>query len=322
MQSLDVHKAAGPDGISGLFLKAVASVIAEPLTIIYNKSIQTGSVPLAWKRSNVTPVHKGGDVNDPSNFCPISVVFVAAKILEKIIANQLSLYVETCKLFHEHQGAYRCGKSSEQILLYAIDKIVNATDQHLIVCAAFLNLRKAFDSLDHVILLRQLECLGIHGIELKWFTDYLSGRTERMKCGDNYSNWGPVLGGIPQGSALGPLLFLIYVNNMPLQVQHGSLMQYADDTCLICYGNTYHDVDEMLCEDLKSLSSWITNSKMLINVIKSCVMWFSVRPLRSITLPTIYVDGHPLECVDTQKYLGLHIRRFPVKLEKSCCQHM
>ena len=84
-------------------------------------------------------------------------------------------------------------------------------------------------------------------------------------------------------------------------------MQYADDTCLICCGDTHHDVDRMLSKDLKSLSRWITNSKMLINVKKSSVMWFSVRPLGSVTLPSIYVDGHLLECVDTQKYLGLHI---------------
>ena len=90
---------------------------------------------------------------------------------------------------------------------------------------------------------------------------------------------------------------------MPLQVQHGSLMQYVDDTCLICYGNTHHDVDRMLCEDLKSLSSWITNSKMLINVNKSSVMWFGVRPLKSITLPTIYVDRHLPEEVMLPTYV-------------------
>ena len=167
LQSLDVSKAAGPDGISGLFLKAVASDIAIPLSTIYNKSIQTGSVPRAWKRSDVTPVYKGGDVNHPGNFRPISVVSIVAKVLEKMIANQLSSYMESRKLFHKHQGAYRRGKSSQQILMFAIDKIVNALDQHLVVCAAFLDLKKAFDSLDHVILLQRLEYMGVQGIELK-----------------------------------------------------------------------------------------------------------------------------------------------------------
>ena len=254
MQSLNVSKAAGPDGISGLFLKAVASDIAIPLSTIYNKSIQTGSVPRAWKRSNVTPFYKGGDVNHPGNFRPISVVSIVAKVLEKMIANQLSLYMESCKLFHEHQGAYRRGKSSQQILMFAIDKIVNALDQHLVVCAAFLDLKKAFDSLDHVILLQRLEYMGVQGIELKWFTDYLSDRIQKVKHGSSYSNWGPVLGGIPQGSALGPLLFSIYVNNMPLQVQHGSLLQYADDTCLICCGDSHHSAARMISKDLESLS--------------------------------------------------------------------
>ena len=112
-------------------------------------------------------------------------------MLEKMIANQLSLYMESCKLFHE----YRRGKSSQQILMFAIDKIVNALDRHLVVCAAFLDLKKAFDSLDHVILLQRLEYMGVQGIELKWFTDYLSDRIQRVKHGCSYSNWGPVLGG-------------------------------------------------------------------------------------------------------------------------------
>lgn len=224
-------------------------------------------------------------MNDPGSFCPISV---AAKVLEKIIAKQLSSYVGSCKLFHECQGVYRCGKSSEQILLYAIDKIVDALDQHLVVCAAFLDLRKVFDLLDHVILLQRLECLGVRGIELKWFTDYLSGHTQRINVATT-TIIGDLSWGIPQGSALGPLLFLIYVNNMPLQVQHGSLLQYADDTCLICCGNTHHDVAQMLSEDLKYLSGWIVNSKMLINIKKS-----SVHPFQSVTLPPITVDGQPL----------------------------
>ena len=149
--------------------------------------------------------------------------------------------------------------------------------------------------------------MGVQGIELKWFTDYLSDRIQRVKHGCSYSNWGPVLGGIPQGSALGPLLFLIYVNNMPLQVQHGSLLQYADDTCLICCGDSHHSVAHMISEDLESLSGWIVNSKMLINFTKSSIMWFHARSPNSIILPTITVDGHSLVHVDSQKYLGLHI---------------
>ena len=114
--------------------------VAEPLALIFNKSLDTGLVPSAWKHCSVTPVYKGGDRDDPGNFCPISVVSVAAKILEKLIASCLSSYLEFHNLLHEHQGAYHHGKSSEQILLFTVDSIIHALDQGQVVCAAFLDL--------------------------------------------------------------------------------------------------------------------------------------------------------------------------------------
>ena len=117
-------------------------------------------------------------------------------------------------LLHDHQGAYWCGRSLDQILLYSIDMIVSALDKGSAVCAVFLDLRKAFDSLDHLILLKHLHQLRVCDMELKWFCNYLSDRLQRVKCNNSYSEWGSVLGGIEQGSALGPLLFLVYVNGI------------------------------------------------------------------------------------------------------------
>ena len=149
---------------------------------------------------------------------------VAAKVLERLIANQLCLYLESCHLLHDHQGAYRCGRSSNQILLFALDKTVNALDLGSVVCAAFLDLRKAFDSLDHVTLLHiRIQELEVHNVK---FRNYLSNHYQRIKCSDLFSDWEAVKGGIPQGSALQPLLFLIYVNKMLNQVQHGVLSYY------------------------------------------------------------------------------------------------
>ena len=133
-----------------------------------------------------------------------------AKVLEKLITNQFLSYFETHHLLHDHQGAYRCGRSSDQILLYSIDMIVSPLDKRLAVCAAFLDLRKAFDSLDHSILLKCLHQLqlGVCNMELKWFCNYLIDRLQRVKCDNNYSERGSVLGGIPQGSALGIRTFV------------------------------------------------------------------------------------------------------------------
>ena len=148
---------------------------------------------------------------------------------------------------------YRCGRSSDQILLFAVDKIVNALDCGSVVCAAFLDLRKAFDSLDHVTLLHRIQELGVYNVELRWFQNYLSDHYQRVKCAASFFDWGAVKGGIPQGSALGPLLFLIYVNDMPDQVQHGVLLQFANDTCLTCCGKSYEETSVLLTEDLTLL---------------------------------------------------------------------
>ena len=142
MKKLDIKKSTGPDGLSALFLKQVEE-IAVSLTYLYNKSLSTGSFPAGWKKSNVTPVHKGGSTDDPGNYRPISVVPIVAKLLEKVIASQLCLYLESHQLLNNLRGAYRHGKSSDQILSYAVDTIVQAVDRGKHVCAAFLDLRKA-----------------------------------------------------------------------------------------------------------------------------------------------------------------------------------
>ena len=151
-----------------------------PLTKIYNKSLESGVVPQSWKCSNITPVHKGGPCNDQGNFRPISVVSIAAKILEKIVSNQLHSFLEGNELLSLYQGAYRHGKSTEQFLLVASDTIVQALDSGKSSCIAFLDLRKAFDSLDHILLLERLHRLGVCGKEIAWFISYLSDHKQRQ----------------------------------------------------------------------------------------------------------------------------------------------
>ena len=200
---LDSRKFVGPDGLSARFLKEVAEQIVNPLTKIYNKSLESGAVPQSWKCSNVTPAHKGGPCNDPVNFRPISVVSIAAKHMEKIVSNQLHFFLEGNELLSPYQGAYHRGKSTKQLLLVASDTIAQALDSGKSSCIAFLDLQKAFDSLDYVLLLQRLYRL-VRGTEIAWFTSYLSDRKQCVKCDGNFSEWSLINGEIPQGSALGP----------------------------------------------------------------------------------------------------------------------
>ena len=145
-------------------------------------------MPLAWKRSHITPVFKGGAPNDPSNYRPIAVVPVVAKILERIVATQLSVYLEWNNLLHPHQGVYCCGKSTEDILLLAVDYIATLLDKGCVVCAAFIDLRKAFDLLDHCLLLQRISDLGVHCHVLEWFKNYLTDRYHRVKAAGIFSS--------------------------------------------------------------------------------------------------------------------------------------
>ena len=172
LNSLDVKKSTGPDGLSAKFLKEIADVIAAPLATLFNCSLQSGVVPAVCKRSNITAVHKGGALDDPGNFRPISVVSVLAKVLEKIVSVQLGTFLERNNVLDPHQGAYRMGKSTEDILLLAVDNIVNSLDSEGAVCVAFLDFRKAFDSLDHCILLQRLYDVNVSSSVIMWFKSY------------------------------------------------------------------------------------------------------------------------------------------------------
>ena len=174
------------------------------------------------------------------------------------------------------------------------------------VCAAFLDLKKAFDSLDHCILLQRIGDFGVAGSVLRWFKNYLSGRVHRVKLHNQFSKWRVMKGGIPQGSALGPLLFVIYMNNLPLQITDGLLVQYADDTTLVCSRSTPSAAAAaVLNSQLKLAHDWIRNSKMSLNHSKSSVMWFKTKSKRCLEYPNILIHDTILKSVDKQKYLGI-----------------
>ena len=267
----------------------------------YN-SLQHKVVSLAWKRSHITPVFKGGAPNDPSNYRPIAVVPVVAKILERIVATQLSVYLERNNLLHPHQGAYRCGKSTaEDILLLAVDYIASLLDKG---SAAFIDLRKAFDSLDHCLLLQRISDLGVHCQVLEWFKNYLTDRYHRVKAAGIFSSWRLMKGGIPQGSALAPLLFLIYMNSLPSQLTDGLLLQHVDDTTVICSGVDPTAVQTIMCSQLSLIQHWVLQSKMRINFKKSSVMWFRASSRSAgILYPPISIDGVELTVTTKQKYI-------------------
>ena len=194
-------------GIPKKCIKLASSHISECLTAIFNQSLQQGVVPDILKISKVTPVDKGGEIIDPANYRPISTLSTFTQIFEKCIYNQLINYIEKHKIIFQFQFGFRKGHSTAQAITEITNTLRKAVDNNLYTCGVFLDFSKAFDTVNHMILLSKLEAYGIRGIPLRWFQSYLSNRKQYVALGEVKSPEQTMLCGIPQGSTLGPLLF-------------------------------------------------------------------------------------------------------------------
>ena len=215
LQSLNVNKATEPDGISVRLLRLSASVVMDSLAALFNESLQSGIFPSDWKKANVYPVFKAGDSQLLTNYRPISVLHSIAKVFETIVHRQVFSYFSSNGLFTPAQSGFRPGHSTQDLLLKVTEDWRCALDNDDLTGAVFIDLNRAFDSIDHAVLLAKLSAYGFDKPVLHWFTDYLLGRQQRVVLGGSFSDWATVVRGVPQGSVLGPLLFSIYIMTFP-----------------------------------------------------------------------------------------------------------
>ena len=179
-------------------------------------SLQSGIVPSAWKKAKVVPLFKSGDKNNTDNYRPISVLPTLSKLLEKAVHNQLSQYLEGNDLLNMFQFGYRDKRSTQLATTLLVDEIREAAEKGQLVGALFLDLSKAFDTISHDVILEKLKRYGVFEIELDWFKDYLFMRSQQVEVGNQKSKSHSVFSGVPQGSILGPLLFLVFFNDFPV----------------------------------------------------------------------------------------------------------
>ena len=302
LKSLNVRKATGPDNISNHLLKNCALTLAAPLQQVINLSLSTGTFADSWKLSNTCPLYKAGKKYVKTNYRPVSLLSNISKVNEIIVFKNLYKFCKEHNILTSKNSGFKENDSTVLQCLYITHYLYESLDKGGEVCMIYLDVSKAFDRVWHEGLLFKLQQIGIGGSLLKWFKSYLSGRKQRVVIKGQVSKWHPVNAGVPQGSVLGPLLFLIYVNDIVDNISsHISL--FADDTCL--YKNIKSHVDiETLNNDLLTISNWGKNWLVNFNATKTKYMLFSRRKNKTLNV-NLFFDDIRIECVSTHKHLGI-----------------
>ena len=286
-------------------MKNVIDEIVSPLEHVMNLSIINGVVPDKMKIAKVIPIYKKGDQLELSNYRPISLLSSISKILEKIIYKRTIKFIRSFNILSDSQFGFRQKHSTSHAILNFINHVATAIDDHLHTIGIFLDLSKAFDTIDHEILLHKLSHYGIRGTALDWFSSYLSGRQQFVSINGHNSNYNKIACGVPQGSLLGPLLFILYINDFQNSSDVLSFILFADDTSVFLSHKNPVTLLDTINTELKFIYEWICCNKLSLNVQKTQCMLFS----NSISsLPgNISLDNTLINLADSTKFLGLII---------------
>ena len=308
ISSLKTKTSCGIDGISVKFLKFLSPALIKPLSFIINQSLVTGIFPTKLKIAKVLPLFKKEDPTLMDNYRPVSLLPSISKVFEKIVFNQLYKYFQDNKLFYPSQYGFREGHSTEMAALELTDRILQDIDSKYISLAIFMDLSKAFDTLDHTILLNKLNYYGIGGNELNWFSSYLSNRQQYVEINGLSSTLRTLQTGVPQGSILGPLLFLIYMNDIPQASSHFKFILYADDTTLfstIQFQSTVANID--INQELTRVHDWLAVNRLSLNVKKTkYIVFHAINKATDGLFSELHIDGINIERVTSFNFLGIH----------------
>ncbi len=251
------------------FLKSNLTVVGSVLLYIVNLSISTRTVPSSWKSATLTPLYKEGDKTDPANYRPISILPVISKILERVVHKQLYKYLSDNRILSDAQFGFRKGYSTSSCVISLVATIFNNMSQGLLTGVLFLDLKKAFDTVDHSILLRKLHMYGMGPGAVDWFEHYLTNRVQCTKINNKLSDFQAITCGVPQGSILGPLMFILYINDMESVITDCKLSLYADDTALYFSNTSFVELMMTLRDEIHSVSQWQNLNKLTLNTKKN-----------------------------------------------------
>ena len=321
----------GHDGIQPDIIRENAEELSIPLTHIFNCSLSQGKLHDDLKIASITPIFKAGDQENPNNYRPISILTTFSKIFERITYNKIIKYINDHNIISSHQFGFRKGHSCEMPLILAVDLISKALDQGEHVIGIFLDIKKAFDTVDTNILLLKLHHYGFRGIAHDWLASYLTNRKQFVKCNNIASNPLPMTCGmtcgIPQGSVLGPLLFLLFINDLCNLPNNATPFVFADDTTLFLKGKNLQQMSSTINNELSSICLWLRTNKLSINVSKTHYLHFTLSRNTRNTPLDINIDNQPITNCPHTKFLGVvidnqlswsqHIQHISSKISKN-----
>lgn len=305
LKNINIHKAAGPDQIHGRILKECSSSITPILQILFQTSLDTGKIPDDWRHASVCPAFKKGDKHDPINYRPISLTCICCKLLEHVITSNIMKHLEDNHILYDFQHGFRSSRSCETQLTSFIQDLSKASNNNIQTDIIIMDFAKAFDKVSHRHLLYKISYYGINCNALNWVKDFLTNRTQNVVLEGETSNNIPVTSGVPQGTVLGPILFLIYINNLAEYMKHSKLRLFADDSIIYKEIKTPDDCKK-LQEDLDSAGRWEQEWLMHFHPDKCNIL--SVTQKQKPIETTYKLHGHSLEKVDSTKYLGVTLQ--------------
>ena len=304
--SLNHTKADGPGSIPTKLLKLISPTISELFSQITNECFVDGIFPDCMKDAYIVPIHKKESKLEPGNYRPISLLSNLSKIFEKLLHSRLYSFLEKHQCLYQNQFGFRQGHSTKYALISLTENIRKALDKGQFAAGIFIDLQKAFDTVEHSILLRKLDHYGIRGVANNLFKSYLSNRHHTAIINNVCSDKILIKHGVPQGSVLGPLLFLIYINDLHFAIKHSQTLHFADDTSLLCCNNSLKQLNQNVNEDLKLLCIWLRTNKISLNTKKTeLIILFRSKQKKINKHLNFRLSGQKLTPSKQVQYLGV-----------------
>jgi hypothetical protein len=295
------------DKIALRLLKVSLPAIKQPLADIFNVSISTGVFPASWKVAQVVPVYKRGNRADYNSYRPISLLPLLSKVMEHLVHRQVKEYLDKHQLLHNAQHGFRSKRSCCSALLMLSSRLSDAKNNGLYSSLAALDYSRAFDTISHDILVQKMAAKGFDKQAQTWFASYLAGRAQYVCYNGAQSDLLPTSHGVPQGSVMGPTLFLLYIDDLFTLLPPGSAVGYADDVTLVASGDTASAAAAAQQSLLDIVSRWSCDNVLRLNSVKCTSMCIapSKRKATSTCAPALNVNGCPISCVLSVKILGV-----------------